>query len=281
VITEIKSIGYQQTTYDIEVADNHNYFVSGTLLHNCHSLTGYAAEASLKMIEEPPPNVRFLLATTDPQLLKRTIHSRCITLTFRKINWLELFKYIRNISDLEKLDYNEDALKFIAKTAQGSARNVLQNLQTIVGFCGNEKITIERVQQALGTIDTSLYFDLTSYILNTDILKATHTIDSLLSSGKNSGEIIKGLENHLRNLILCKTCTGDLSSFGLLDDEIKRYAHQGEKAKPPLTTKMLSLLVNVKQSVALNMDLQTQLIKFVIDSIIEMRRMTKSKKSPS
>ena len=251
--------------------------VKYVVLDEAHSLTGIAAEAALKMIEEPPPNVRFILATTDPQLLKPTIHSRCIILSFKRINWLELFHHVCKVADAENILYDENALKLVAKTASGSARNVLQNLQTLASYAGQDKITVEYAQTVLGGVDDVILFGLIDDIVNTNVAGAMQRIDELVVRGRNAGKIIEGLQIHLRNLILCKVCTESVAQFGITDDEAKKYLHQANQAKPDVAAMMLDLLKEVKDAVMVNMDLQSYLIKFVIKSIIFMKKMSKPK----
>lgn len=251
--------------------------VKYVLIDEVHSLTGIAAEAALKMIEEPPPNVRFILCTTDPQLLKPTIHSRCIILSFKRINWLDLFGYVRKVADAEKIVYDEDALRLVAKTSCGSARNALQNLQTLASYAGQDRITLLHAQTVLGGVDETLFFNLIDDIVNTNVSGAMGHIDDLMIKGRNAGKIIEGLQMHLRNLILCRVCNESVSRFGITDEEAKKYAHQADRAKPDIAAMMLDLLKEVKDAIMVNMDLQSFLIKFVIKSIILMKRMSKPK----
>jgi DNA polymerase III gamma/tau subunit len=271
-----KVMKYESSTYDLEIQDNHNYFANGTLVHNCHGLTGAAAEATLKFIEEPPPNVRIILCTTDPQLLKPTIHSRCISLNFSKVNWIDIFNHLINIAKLENISYDEDALKLMAKTSKGSVRNALQNLQSVASFVGKDKIDLEKTQKALGIIDDNAYFDLIDSIIKVDVPSAMIIIDKLIVKGKNVDVLIKGLNGHLRNLLLARLCEKKMADFGFIDDESKRYVHQSKDISPTLVAKMMDGLINVQKAIIVNLEPQYFLEKFAIDSIIDM---VKSKKA--
>ena len=163
------------------------------ILDESHSLTGKAAEAALKFIEEPPNNVRILLCTTDPQMLKDTIHSRCITLNFEKVSWLDLNGHILNISKQESIDIDEDAAKVISKTAKGSVRNALQNLQTVLSFTGGDHISSEIVQKVLGSIDEAEFYELIKNIVEINVASSVLTLDRLMVKGKNPDNIIKGV----------------------------------------------------------------------------------------
>ena len=88
----------------------------------------------LKLVEEPPPNVMFIFCTTDPQLLKDTIHSRSIPFKFHKVAWNEIADHLEMVAKKEGLTFEEDALKIAARSASGSVRNGLQNLQTLINY---------------------------------------------------------------------------------------------------------------------------------------------------
>ena len=92
------------------------------ILDEAHRLSGAAAEAALKMIEEPPPETIFILATTDPQKLKDTIHSRCLTLRFSQVSWDRTFQHLKMIADAEGFDYEDNALRVAARRAVGETR---------------------------------------------------------------------------------------------------------------------------------------------------------------
>jgi len=248
------------------------------IIDEAHSLSGYAAEAALKMIEEPPANVVFVLCTTSPQQLKQTIHSRCISLTFRRIGWMELATHLKKIASLEQIDYDDDAIQMIAKMSEGSARSALRNLQTLINYCGDKKITVQECQKILGVIDETLFFDLIDNIVNLKAPLCMHVINTLVSQGKNAKEIIKGLELHIRNLIVCRVCNEASSLYGLSEDEAKKYLHQSEIASPPFASQMWGLIKKSKEEILLNMDTETSLINFAVQSIIIKKKMDFAKK---
>ncbi len=250
--------------------------VKYVILDEASSLSGFAAEAALKMIEEPPPGVRFILSTTESQQLKPTIHSRCISLNFRKINWLDLYHHLKSIVEKESINCEDAVLKIIAQSSNGSARDSLQHLQSLVGYAGDKEIVADDAQKVLGFIDENIYFELLDKMVSVDVPGSMLVINNLIEKGRNSEDILKGLEQHLRNLMICKLCTDDISAFGISDYQAKRYAHQAQSVRPKLAARMLSFLLEVKQAIMLNMDLQSFLIKFVIDSIIVMRKISSS-----
>ena len=266
---------HKEASYDIEVADNNNYFVSGTLVHNCHSLTSFAAEALLKLIEEPPPRLMFILCTTEPEGLKNTIHSRCITLPFRSISWHDIYTYLDKIAKSEGIEAGEDALKFIAKSAKGSIRDALQNLQIVSSYVGEGSIDIKEAEDALGGIDESYYFKLLDAIADDDVSSGWRIINNLVTCGKNAETIIRGLETYIRNLMMIPLCKDISSEMGFTDQEIKRYVYQGSKIKPVMANEILKVLVEVQNAIAVNLDPENSLCRFVIASIIAKKQLEK------
>lgn len=245
-----------------------NCKVKYLIFDEAHRLTGAAAEASLKMIEEPPEGVRFILATTDPHLLKDTIHSRCITFKFHKVNWNEMYDNLKKVVSAEKIDIEENALKLAARTADGSVRNSLVNLQTLVNFAGNSKITLENAKLVLGAIDEKAFFTLVESALEVNTPKGMQTIEELFKDGCAAGEVMNGYLSHLRNLLLAKTCANDLSSLGFMEEDAARYKHQSKSCNTELILQMMNFLEDVSHGLEHNLDPQTLFEKHLIETII-------------
>ena len=150
--------------YNLEVesqdASNKNYFADGVLVSNCHRMSAAAEEALLKLLEEPPAKVRFILCTTELQQMRGTIHSRCQVHEFKTIYWREISRHLENIAKLEKINIEPEAIHLCSKLADGSMRNGLQNLEKLVGFAGDKSLTLELAQEAFGTVSDMVFYDL-------------------------------------------------------------------------------------------------------------------------
>jgi len=245
------------------------------IIDEAHSLTGSAAEASLKMIEEPPPMVRFILCTTEPQAFKETIHSRCILWGFNKVSRADLFKHIQNISEKEKLGCDDKTLQIIARYSKGSVRNSLQHLQKIMNYVGDEPITYESAIEAIGVIDSVLYFDLFDGIIAKDTIKCFTTINEMFKDGKEAKIVLGGVYEHLNNLLVTRTCRKDLSNFDFTQEEAKRYLHQNStiaKNGGDDILRMMNLLSNVSFGVAYSLNPVQLLNKFTVESIRMMMK---------
>lgn len=224
------------------------------IIDEAHSLTGAAAEAALKLLEEPPNYVRFILCTTEPQAFKETIHSRCIQWNFSKITVVELFEHIKKIALKEKIDIEEKALKIIARESKGSVRNVIQNFQKVINYAGGEKIKEEHVIEAMGSIDNKLYFGLVESIIQKNYLIGFQIVNSLFLNGQNVSKVMDGLQNHLNNILLVRLCKQNSIKFNITEEELKRYANQASKIDPNMLLRMMSLVVEISQGVQYNLN---------------------------
>jgi len=238
------------------------------IIDEAHRLTGDAAEAALKMLEEPPANCIFILCTTNPEDLKTTIHSRSMPLRFSKVAVDQLVLNLQKVAKAEGLSYDDAALKIAARLSKGSVRNSLQNLETMMTFANGAKITSEIAQQALSAVDENKYFDLVDAILKPDAGEAMRIIDHLLGDGRDVGEVLDGLVGHIRTMLVIKTARDTAKLLSLTDDEKKRYVHQCQSLSIPFLLQMIDYLAEVYKGISLNLNAQTMLEKFVVCSII-------------
>ena len=265
------------------------------LIDECHSLTGFAAEAALKMIEEPPQGVRFILATTDAHELLDTIHSRCISFKFHKVNWMVMYEHLQKIVKLEEINCEDDVLKLISKNSKGSVRDSLQYLQTLINYVGEEKITLDVAKKILGSIDRDLYFKLINAIVTMNVPASMILVNNLFLNGKDVGSILNGLYEHLNNLsviVNCSNSTEDCLSklgynslddfysyLGFSIDDIKKYNYQlstFKKEHKIIINKFIDILAKVNAGIELNIDPQILLNQYVINSMIHFQKITSS-----
>jgi DNA polymerase-3 subunit gamma/tau len=246
--------------------------VKYVIIDEAHSLTRQAAEASLKMIEEPPKFVRFILCTTEPQSFKPTIHSRCILWSFNKVGWTEIYNHLKVIAQKEEIKIDEAALQLTAKYAKGSVRNSLQNLQTLVNYMGGDSITKQDAIEALGIINVKLYFDFVKGVLDCNAMQCFQVVNTLFRDGKEARIIVDGMYEHLNNLLLARTCKNDLSAFDFSDDEIKRYCYQSGQTTGDMILRMMTLLNDVVFGIEYSMDPDKLFNKFAIESILSQKK---------
>jgi len=247
------------------------------IIDEAHGLSGKAAEASLKMIEEPPPYVRFILSTTEPQAFKDTILNRCIMWKFNKVGRHLLYDHVKMISEKENLICDDKSLQMIARYSKGSVRNSLQNLQTIMNYVGDEEITMQSTTEALGVIDDTLYFDFFDGVISKNTIKCFNVVNQMFKDGKEAKVILDGIYEHLNNLLVIRLCKSDLDSFDYTKEEIKRYLYQSSKMSDEGGDSnniliMMNLLNTVSFGVEYSLNPAQLLNKFAIESIMIFRK---------
>ena len=270
-IDNIRTIQKEAYVYPIDCRVK--YFI----LDEAHSMTKEASECALKVIEEPPEFVRFILCSTEAHRFTDTIKSRCITWNLNKVSWTEIYNHLLNIVEKEKLNQKLDKaiLRVAAKYARGSVRDALQNVQTVINYCGDGEITFEKAIEALGKVNSILYFNLFDAIIGNNISDCVLIINKIFQDGKEASSIIRDIEEHLNNLLLIKHCKEDLSVFSLTDNEIKTYNHQAEKLKSEAILAMMGAIIEVGENLKTNIDPQHLCNKFVIESILKINKLKK------
>lgn len=248
------------------------------IVDEAHALTGQAAEAALKMIEEPPQNTIFVFCTTDPLKMVPTIRSRCMKVKFNKVHWTTLTDHLCKVAQAENVSFDQDAMKIAARLSQGSVRNSLQNLQTMITFAGKSKITTDLSLTALQAVDEAKFFDLVDAVLGPDGGKpnagdAYRVIDNLLGDGRDVGEVLDGLVDHFRNLLIISTSPKTTGLINLTEEEKKRYVHQrqrlgGAQMASAYLVDMIDALAESRRQILVNLNPQTVLEKFVVKAIL-------------
>tara|TARA_Y100000034_G_scaffold135579_1_gene208096 strand:- start:1284 stop:2417 length:1134 start_codon:yes stop_codon:yes gene_type:complete len=253
------------------------------IIDEAHSLTGHAAEAALKPIEEPPKNVRFILCTTALDSLIDTIRSRCIIHRFNKVHWQPMVENLKKIAKSEGVEYDEAALQIAARAAQGSVRNSLRNLQMLIEAGGGGTITKELASQSLGTIDSNLAFHFIDALIQPDTTKGLKVINRLFRDGKEVGQISESILDHLRRLMLSVYCKHeDMTNLGFTDQDVKKYVHQAgmcgknDEARTILITRLVGMMIDFQRGVSLNLDPQIMLEKYFLEAVIVKKQVDAS-----
>lgn len=168
------------------------------IIDEAHMLTKGAFNALLKTLEEPPPHVIFILATTEPHKLLPTIRSRCQRFDFRRIPVDIITVLLTKIADAEALTFDDAALRMIARAAEGGMRDALSILDQCVTF---GEINITTVASALGGTDISKVLELTEYIAKYDEKNALETLRDILDSGADTRALIGDLADIFRRMM--------------------------------------------------------------------------------
>jgi DNA polymerase-3 subunit gamma/tau len=173
------------------------------IIDEAHMLSKSAANALLKTLEEPPPRVTFVLATTEIQKILPTILSRCQVFEFRRVGFQELAEYLRTICKGEKIEIDDTALERIARAGEGSVRDSLSVLERAVAFCG-EKIDDEDVLRMLGGVRFEVLVALVAALAKRDTGAMLDVLDALVDEGHDLLHFWSELIAALRDLLLIR-----------------------------------------------------------------------------
>ena len=184
------------------------------IIDEVHMLTKEAENAFLKTLEEPPPHIVFILATTEKNKILPTILSRCQIYDFNKISDLDNKYYLEQIIKSEGYNYESKAVSIIAKKAYGSLRDSLTILDRVINYT-NGNITLEKTSQILNILDTDTYIELSDFLLKAELNNAILSFNEISDKGFDEKDFLEGLVEHFRNLIVVKAS----NTQSLIDDE--------------------------------------------------------------
>lgn len=172
------------------------------IIDEVHMLTTEAFNALLKTLEEPPPHVIFILATTEPHKIPATIHSRCQRFDFKRVTDSDIVKRLREVADGSGIAADDDALQLIAVQADGGMRDAL----SLLDQCGvmAERVSAETVRSVLGIVGREALRELVKAVGEGNVPKALALLESLLAGGKDVKQIITELAEYLRAVLLYK-----------------------------------------------------------------------------
>lgn len=172
------------------------------IIDEVHMLSSGAFNAFLKTLEEPPAHCVFILATTEKHKIIPTILSRCQIYNFKRITNEGIVDHLKNICQLEKIKFEDDALIQIANKSDGAMRDALQLFDKVVGV--NKELTSKLVSENLNTVNIETYIKLFEFINNNDIPNLIVEINSVLVNGISGDIFISGLSSFFRDVLVCK-----------------------------------------------------------------------------
>ena len=172
------------------------------IIDEVHMLTTEAFNALLKTLEEPPPHVIFILATTEPHKIPATIHSRCQRFDFKRVTDSDIVKRLREVADGSGIAADDDALQLIAVQADGGMRDAL----SLLDQCGvmAEHVSAETVRSVLGIVGREALRELVKAVGEGNVPKSLELLEALLAGGKDVKQIITELAEYLRAVLLYK-----------------------------------------------------------------------------
>ncbi|MHB9929197.1 DNA polymerase III subunit gamma/tau [Clostridium botulinum] len=216
------------------------------IMDEVHMLTQEAVNAFLKTLEEPPSNVIFILATTDPQKLPITILSRCQRFDFRRIRNEEIFERLRAIV-LEQGIYADDkSLNLIARMSDGAMRDALSILDQVIST-GDGKVEYDQVLDMLGLVTNENLLRITNSIIEKDVEKSMRIIEDIVLSGKDIYNFIKDMITHLRNILMVKVSKNPNEILDMSSENIDLVKEQSEKIRIEEIMRNIKILQEAEQ----------------------------------
>ena len=210
------------------------------IIDEVHMLSAAAFNAFLKTLEEPPSHVIFILATTEKHKILPTILSRCQIYDFERMTVPNTIQHLKMVAEKEGIQYEEQALAVIAEKADGGMRDALSIFDQAASFCqGN--ITYQKVIEDLNVLDSDNYFRMIDLALENKVSEMMVVLDGLLGKGFDGGNMIQGLAQHVRNVMMAK----DPQTLPLLEtseEQKAKYQAQAQKAPTPFLYKALKLM---------------------------------------
>lgn len=241
------------------------------IIDEVHMLTKEAFNALLKTLEEPPPHVYFIFATTDPRKVIPTVLSRCQRFDFRRISGPAIVDHLAMISEKSGYGIQRDALALIARRVDGSLRDAESLLDQVVAFGGTE-LSAREAAEVLGIVDQDVYFELLDIVADQDVPRGLDLVDRLFRQGHDLDEIILGVLEHLRNLLVVKASPDAEALLGAAALELDRYRKQVERFEAEDLLRLTQLATQMEQSVKHSALPRVQLET----GIVRMIRMAKS-----
>lgn len=206
------------------------------IIDEVHMLTTEAFNALLKVLEEPPEHVIFILATTEPHQVLQTIMSRCQRFDFFPIPMDKIKKRLKDLSSVENIIISDSAINLIAKYADGSLRDadgILEQLSSL----GEDDVKVEDITSLLGVIDIEMMFELANILIEKNLNQALLFVHRVISSNLNLKIFVSEFIDHLYSLYVIKKYDNPFDILNISEDFKERYLSQsklfsGEELEP-------------------------------------------------
>ncbi len=213
------------------------------IIDEVHMLSIAAFNALLKTLEEPPDHVVFILATTDPQKVPETIHSRCQRFDFRRISNESIVSRLGAVCVAEGVEFEGDALDLIAHHAGGGMRNALTSLEQMIAF-GEGKVTLAVAERMLGGVDSNDMANIVRAIGARDAAACFRWIAEFVESGSDLAQFARELAQHVRNLYVMSLTDTDVA-LDVSASERRQLADELPLFGPDRLARMLQVLGDV------------------------------------
>lgn len=201
------------------------------IIDEVHMLSIGAFNALLKTLEEPPEYVIFILATTEVHKIPITILSRCQRYDFKRIDIDTIADRLSELMEKEQIPVDTKALRYIAKTADGSLRDALSLLDQCIAFHLGKELTYDMVLDVLGAVDNEVFSRLLRYMLKQDVLSCISLLEEIVMQGRELTQFVSDYTWYLRNLLLVKSCDDAEDVLDVSSDHLKLLKEEADMAE--------------------------------------------------
>jgi len=200
------------------------------IIDEVHMLSAGAFNALLKTLEEPPSYVIFILATTEVHKLPITILSRCQRYDFKRIPIDTITARMQELTAQEGVQVEDKALRYIAKTADGSMRDALSLLDQCIAFHLGRELTYDKVLDVLGAVDTEVFSRLLRHVLDRDVTGCVELLEEIVMQGRELTQFVTDFTWYLRNLMLVQASDNLEDVIDMSSDNLKRLKEESAMA---------------------------------------------------
>ena len=219
------------------------------IIDEVHMLSTGAFNALLKTLEEPPEHVVFILATTDPQKIPPTIHSRCQRYDFRRISQIEMFDAIKGYMHEENIEIADNALEYITHISDGAMRDALSIIDQLCAFYYGEEITLDKALKATGGADKGILFKLCDAFISRQTTECLEMIKSLIADGRDLNRLVSELLEHFRDMLVAASVKGTTAALDYAPEYIEKLRQQASLIDRNILIYYIEMLSGIQSAV--------------------------------
>src|SRR5579864_8416662 len=212
------------------------------ILDEAHQITDAAFNALLKTLEEPPPHIVFMLATTQPEDIPQTIRSRCQNFSFHAVKFDEIVRQLGEIARKENVQAEDAALAILAEAGDGSMRDALSIMDQAIAGCGT-RLNADQVRGLLGSVGPEILEELMGTVARNASDDALRLLDRLIMEGHNPAHLGRQLVRLLRNVLVAKVAGDDSSLLQISADERARVGRIAQQFSEEDLARFLQIML--------------------------------------
>ena len=252
-VTEIDGASNNKVDNARTLQEDLQYIPNGRIkviiIDEVHMLSKAAFNALLKTLEEPPPHVKFIFATTEPNALPDTILSRCQRFEFKRIPMSTVINHLQYICKEEQISIDEGGLRLIARAGEGSMRDSQSLLDQVISFAGKE-ISTSQVASALGLVDRALLYSMLKGMVLHDAGQCLEAINQVYDSGYDLTEFASEMLELLRNATLVVLSKDSFRFVDIPEDERTELDELAKQSTADVFTRSFQVMLDVHEQVS-------------------------------